>query len=152
MRVKLQLLKTASENRLLPPFSSCCFGVSTWLLATDLWRSSSSMYQLSFKDMSFCCLVDVLEQLSIDFKFLWPASAMTLKGSTFFFSERWDHCPTYRMVGVLCWHSGGLAHGSHKWTAGIFFSQWLLLKLDMGWWLNDGCQIKWGIYTGYFKR
>ena len=121
MRVKLQLLKTASENRLLPPFSSCCFGVSTWLLATDLWRSSSSMYQLSFKDMSFCCLVDVLEQLSIDFKFLWPASAMTLKGSTFFFSERWDHCPTYRMVGVLCWHSGGLAHGSHKWTAGIFF-------------------------------
>ena len=36
MRVKLQLLKTASENRLLPPFSSCCFGVNTWLLATDL--------------------------------------------------------------------------------------------------------------------
>ena len=36
VKVKLQLLKTAPENKLLPPFSSRCFGVSTWLLATDL--------------------------------------------------------------------------------------------------------------------
>ena len=36
VKVKFQLLKTVPENKLLPPFSSCCFGVSTWLLATYL--------------------------------------------------------------------------------------------------------------------
>lgn len=33
---EIAVVKTTPENKLLPPFSSRCFGVSTWLLATDL--------------------------------------------------------------------------------------------------------------------
>ena len=58
---EIAVVKDSFREQIVASIFIMLFGVSTWLLATDLWRSSSSMYQLSFKDMSFCCLVDVLE-------------------------------------------------------------------------------------------
>ena len=62
---ELAVVKTAPVNKFLPPFSSCCgtvLDVGIWLSRTGLFRPShESMYLLSFKDLSLCCPVDVLE-------------------------------------------------------------------------------------------